>query len=111
HSLAAALARPVGSMLPAFSGVIAATPVLTALVALGGLQGLGRTRRVVGATAVGLPYLAAAYFAAASFKEPLMALLLLTFVLGLRELGDRPGWRSGLVPGLAGVAILLVYSF
>jgi hypothetical protein len=111
HALAAALARPLGSMLPAFSGLIVAIPLLTSLVALAGLRDLDRPRRLVAAVVVGLPYLAAAYFAEASFKEPLMALLLLTFVLGLQELSERPDWRGGLVPGLAGVGVLLVYSF
>jgi hypothetical protein len=111
HALAAALARPLGSILSAFSGLLVAIPLLTALVALAGLSDLDRPRRIVAGAVVGLPYLAAAYFAEASFKEPLMALLLLTFVLGLHELGERPAWRGGLVPGLAGVGILFVYSF
>lgn len=110
HALAAALAKPSGSVLSAFLGLIVAAPVLTALTALAGLSNIGRSRRVVAAVLVGLPYLATAYFAEASFKESVMALLLLTFVLGLQQAGDHPGWRRGLVPGIAGVGTLLVYG-
>ena len=47
--------------------------------------------RMPAAVLTGIPYLAASYFAQGSFKEPLLALLFLGFVLALREAhGSRP---------------------
>ncbi len=63
----------------AFVGEIVAIGVLTGLTALGALRELGAGRRLLAATLVAVPYLAASYFAQAAFKETAEALFVLTF--------------------------------
>ena len=84
HGLAVATAAFPGIGLgQAFVGEIFAIGVLTGLTALGALRQLGAGRRLLGATLVALPYLAASYFAQAAFKETAEALFVLTFTLYL----------------------------
>ena len=84
HGLAVATAAFPGIGLgQAFVGEIIAIGVLTGLTALGALRELGAGRRLLAATLVALPYLAASYFAQAAFKETAEALFVLTFALFL----------------------------
>jgi hypothetical protein len=92
HAVAAVFAQGLGSSVDrTFTGMIIATPILTALGALGALPGLPRTRRWLVAWLTGLPYLAAAWYVQAAFKEPIMALLLVGLIVVLQE-GRREGF-------------------
>src|SRR4051794_3914621 len=84
HGLAVAAAAVPGIGLgQAFLGEIVAIGVLTGLAALAALRDLTSGRRLLGATLVAVPYLAASYFAQAAFKETAEALFVLTFALYL----------------------------
>lgn len=103
HSLVAAINDALGvSIESAFVGVIIAVPVLTALTALAALQHTPRRVQPLGAALVGLSYLSAAFFIQASFKETVIASLVLTFTLVLREVArDRTRWRPWAIPLIA----------
>jgi len=111
HALAAAIESGLGvGPSAAFTGLLLAAPVLTALSALSALDGTRWYLRWPAAVLTAVPYLAVSYFAQGAFKEPLLALLLLGFVLTLREaLGS--GRRDARVAvaliliALAGVAV------
>ncbi|HWM53891.1 MAG TPA: hypothetical protein VNO20_00680 [Solirubrobacterales bacterium] len=91
HGLAAAVAAVPGiSLGQAFVGQVFAIGLLTALTALSALRELGTVRRVLAATLVATTYLAASYFAQGAFKETAEALLVLAFVLALRNPGQAP---------------------
>jgi hypothetical protein len=82
HALVAGLSDALGTgLVEAFAGLTLAIPVLTALVAFEALRGLRPAPRVVAAVLVAMPYLVAAYLAQEAFKEPIEALLLLSFAL------------------------------
>jgi hypothetical protein len=93
HAVVAALEAGfgIGPSAP-FTGLLMAAPVLTALTALGALEGARWYLRIPAASLAGVPYLAASYFAEGAFKEPLLALFLLGFVLALRD------WRRSEEP-------------
>ncbi len=117
HSIVAALSDALGlSIESAFMGVLIALPVLTALTALAALQHVTRPAQPIGAVLVGLGYLSAAFFVQASFKETVIASLVLTFTLVLRELvQDRTHWRRWVAPlifvMLAGLGTFSVPAF
>jgi hypothetical protein len=118
HGLAVATAAVPGiSLGQAFLGEIVAIGVLTALTALGALRDLAGGRRVLAATLVALPYLAASYYAQAAFKETAEALFVLAFAVFLlapgRPAGARP-WdlvRFLLPPLALAGGIFFSYSF
>ena len=117
HGLAVATAALPGIGLgQAFVGEIMAIGVLTGLAALGALRELSAGRRLLAATLVALPYLAASYFAQAAFKETAEALFVLTFAIFLCQPGspDSASWarlRYALpLLALAG-GIFFSYSF
>jgi hypothetical protein len=117
HGLAVATAAVPGIGLgQAFVGEIVAIGVLTGLTALGALRELAPGRRLLAATLVALPYLAASYFAQAAFKETAEALFVLTFAIFLCQPGrpDTGRWarlRYALpLLALAG-GIFFSYSF
>ena len=92
HGLAVATAAFPGIGLgQAFIGEIIAIGVLTGLTALGALRDLALGRRVLAASLVALPYLAASYFAQAAFKETAEALFVLTTALYLLTLERAKG--------------------
>ena len=94
HGLAVAVAALPGiGLAQAFIGEIFAIGVLTALTALAALGELGALRRLIAATLIALPYLAASYFAQAAFKEMAEALFVLAFALSLRH-PDPPATRE-----------------
>jgi len=113
HDLAATLTGLGTNVETSFTALLLAMPVLTALTALAVLASLPLVRRLVGATLVGVPYLGAAYLVQASFKEPMLALLVLGVGIVLNE-GSR-GRLSPLQVGAAGgmlaAACLSAYSF
>ena len=106
HALVAALSAGTGvEVSPAFTGLLLAVPVLTALTALAVLGRAPPLLGAAGAAAVGVTYLAAAYLAQGAFKEPLLALFFLGFVLVLREAqasGPRPSHVAACVLVVAG---------
>jgi hypothetical protein len=109
HALVAGLARALGTdPVNAFAGLTLAVPALTALVAFGALEGLGRAARTLAAAATALPYLVSAYLAQGAFKEPIMALFLLGFALLLPRVR---GARDALPLGLVAAGSVYVYSF
>ena len=117
HGLAVASAAVPGiSLGQAFLGEIVAIGVLTGLTALGALGGLGGWRRVLAATLVALPYLAASYYAQAAFKETAEALFVLAFAVFLLAPGrpDAGPWglvRFALPPLAIAGGIFFSYSF
>ncbi len=87
HGLAVATAAVPGIGLgQAFVGEIFAIGILTGLTALAALPGFGAARRLLAATLVAVPYLAASYFAQGAFKETAEALFVLAVAVGLREI-------------------------
>ena len=117
HGLAAATAAFPGIGLgQAFVGEIVAIGVLTGLTALGALRELAPGRRLLAATLVAVPYLAASYFAQAAFKETAEALFVLTFAIFLTAPGrpDSGSWarvRYALPPLALAGGIFFSYSF
>ncbi len=117
HGLAVAVAALPGiGLAQAFIGEIFAIGVLTALTALAALGELGALRRLIAATLIALPYLAASYFAQAAFKEMAEALFVLAFALSLRHPDRLPPGRGArlrfFLPPLAlAGGIFFSYSF
>jgi len=104
HGLAVAVAALPGIELgEAFIGEIFAIGILTGLTALGALTGLSAPRRVIAATLVAVPYLAASYFAQAAFKETAEALFVLAVAIYLLRPDPPPrGGRSRRREGASG---------
>ena len=109
HALVAGVASLLGaSSIDVFAGLTLAIPALTALVAYTALGGLRGPARVGASALVALPYLAAAYLAQEAFKEPVVALFLLTFALLLPAVR---GWRDAIPLGVLAAGTVYVYSF
>jgi hypothetical protein len=111
HGLAVATAAVPGIGLgQAFVGEIFAIGILTGLTALAALPSFGPARRLLAATMVAVPYLAASYFAQGAFKETAEALFVLAVAVGLRNIDtarsrDEPGVEVAygpLTPGTSG---------
>jgi hypothetical protein len=117
QSLAATVSEATGITLEgSFNGLLAALPVLSGLAALAVLRELDPARRALSAVIVGLPYLAASFLAQSAFKETTMALLVLGFAAGLRELdpaigGLGPGARRATLAGLAAIGVASVFAY
>ncbi len=119
HAIVVALNKGLGvGLVQGFSGLTVAVAVLATLTALSAFAEFPALRRTAGALLVGIPYLAASYFAQGDFKETMQALFVLAFVLSLREISQawtRTGWAGQplrLVPSaLIAVGSVYVYSF
>jgi hypothetical protein len=114
HSIVVALNKGLGiGLVKGFSGLSVAVAVLAPLTALAAFRDLPRLPRTAAALVVGLAYVVASYFAQGAFKETMLALFLLGFVLCLREAGREPvdsRWRF--VPAaLIAAGSIYVYSF
>jgi hypothetical protein len=113
HAIVVALNDGLGvGLVQGFSGLTMAVAVLAPLTALTAFADSPPLRRATAALLVGLPYLVASYYAQGAFKETIQALLVLAFVLALREAG-RPEWREiplRFVPA-AVIAIGSVYAY
>ena len=96
------------SSIDVFAGLTLAIPALTALVAFAALDGLRPWPRTLASALVALPYLAAAYLAQEAFKEPIMALFVLSFALLLAKAED---WRDAVPLGVLAAGVTYVYSF
>ncbi|MGE5407079.1 MAG: hypothetical protein ACM3NV_00550 [Syntrophothermus sp.] len=117
HGLAVAAAAVPGIGLgQAFIGEIVAIGVLTGLTALAALAEMRPGRRLLAATLVAVPYLAASYYAQAAFKETAEAMFVLAFACFLLAPGRLPADRAGrarfaLVPLALAGGIFFSYSF
>lgn len=115
HSLMATIAQGTGvDMDSVLVGLLIALPVLFAILAAHILRRVPAVLRIPAAGFVGLTYLCAAWFAQGAFKEPLLALLLLGFAVGLGWLleQERRVGTLAIVPlGLIVAASLLTYSY
>ncbi len=113
HGLAVATAAVPGIGLgQAFVGEIFAIGVLTGLTALGALPVFGPARRILAATLVAVPYLAASYFAQGAFKELAEALFVLAVAVGLRNFEPSGRRLLQLLPWLAiAGGVFFSYSF
>ncbi len=86
HAIVVALNKGLGiGLVQGFSGLTVAVAVLAPLAALAAFAKLRTAPRTAAALVVGLAYVVASYFAQGAFKETIEALLLLGFVLALRE--------------------------
>jgi hypothetical protein len=109
HSLAAGFAFAGPNQVEAFTGVTLAIPLLAAATAMLWVGTWRPGARVAGAALIALPYLGASYYAQGSFKELAMALMLLAFALGMRELGrGEPVLAEGRAGSLRGVPLGVV---
>jgi len=118
HSLVDALSTGLGVRLDlAFTALLFATVLITALVAMRAIPGASAWRRVIVGVLSSLLYLVAAYYAEAAFKEQILGVLLLAFVLHLEEVtADWPGdarhrWAALLPAALLVAAGVYVYSY
>jgi hypothetical protein len=114
HAIVVALNKGLGvGLVQGFSGLNVAVAVLAPLTALAAFVNLKWLPRTAGALVVGLAYVVASYFAQGAFKETIQALLVLAFVLALRE--STRTWRDlplRFVPAaLLAVGSVYVYSF
>ena len=109
HALVASVAEVLGTdTARAFVGLLMAIPLLTLLAALPLLESLRRGWRELAALLVAMPYMMAAYYGQASFKETLQALFVVAFVALFRELVRR---RAVDVGGLVLLALVLLGAF
>ncbi|HEX6687876.1 MAG TPA: hypothetical protein VF085_04335 [Solirubrobacterales bacterium] len=114
HSVVVALNKGLGvGIVQGFSGLTIAAAVLAPLTALAAFAEPPAWRRTGAALLVGLPYLVASYFAQGAFKEVIQALLVLAFVLALRE--STRTWQNlplRFVPAaIVAIGSVYVYSF
>jgi hypothetical protein len=114
HSIVVALNKGLDiGLVKGFSGLSVAVAVLAPLTALAAFRERPQLVRTAAALVVGLAYVVASYFAQGAFKEAMLALFLLGFVLCLREFWSEPvesQWR--LVPlALIPVGAVYTYSF
>lgn len=118
HSAVATVGTATGIPLDmAFAGLLIAIIPLTALVAADVLAEESLWRRAVVAATCALCYLAAAYYGEGAFKETIMALLLLGFVVHLEQVERRWSsetaimrWRLLLPAGLLVLGAIYTYS-
>jgi hypothetical protein len=118
HSLVATVASGLGVRLDlAFTGLLIATVIITALTGANALRGEAGYKRVIIGVLAALLYLVAAYYGEAAFKEQLMGLFVLATVLHLEEVRAGPPLRSwrllrALIPvSLIWAAGIYVYGY
>jgi hypothetical protein len=114
HSIVVALNKGLDiGLVKGFSGLTMATAVLAPLTALAAFRDLRPLPRTAAALVVGLAYVVASYFAQGAFKETMLALSLLGFVLALREATREPAKSQFRFVPLALIAVgaVYVYSF
>jgi hypothetical protein len=114
HAIVVTLNKGLGiGLVQGFSGLSAAVAILAPLTALAAFAELRPAPRTAGALVIGLAYVVVSYFAQGAFKETVQALLVLAFVLALRE--STRTWRDlplRFVPAaLLAVGSVYVYSF
>jgi hypothetical protein len=86
HSVVVALNKGLGiGIVQGFDGLTITAAIIAPLAALAAFADQPKWRRTAAALVVGLAYLVASYYAQGAFKEVIQALLVLAFVLALRE--------------------------
>jgi hypothetical protein len=94
HAVVVALNKGLGiGLVQGFDGLTIAVAVLASLTALAAFSEQRPALRGAAALLVALAYMVASYFAQGAFKETMQALIVLAFVLALREAGRDPLWR------------------
>ncbi len=117
HSIVVALHKGLGvGLVQGFDGLSVATVVIAPLTALAAFAvDAGRLWRGACALVVGLAYLVASYYAQGAFKEVMQALLVLAFVLSLREVARNADWLDAplrfVPPALIAVGSVYTYSY
>lgn len=105
HGLVVAVAGLTGVALPeVWTGLLIAIAAITALASLSVLGSQRMWMRTLGALLVGLSYLGASFYVQSAFKETVMALFALGFVLALRQLapeGESEPFTVANFPGTA----------
>jgi hypothetical protein len=114
HSVVVALNKGLGiGIVQGFDGLTMAAAIVAPLTAIATFADQRRWRNAATALLVGLPYLVASYYAQGAFKEVIQALLVLAFVLALRE--STRTWRDlplRYVPAaLVAIGSVYTYSF
>jgi len=111
HAMVAVLAEGLGVRIDqAFAGWTMALPVLSAWTALALVAGRRWLGQVVTATVVGMPFLVAAYYGQGTFKEVLLACLVLATGLYFSGYGPRLGLGRWVPLAFLVGGILSVYS-
>lgn len=111
HALVAALAELLGTSVDsAFAGLMLAFVLILAWTTLTMLKRPSLPSVILVATVVGMPFLVAAYYGEAAFKEVLQALLVLAFALVLGGYGPELGRWRWVPPALLIAGMLSVYS-
>jgi hypothetical protein len=120
HALVVAVSGLTGTGLPTvFTALLMAIPVMTALASLSLLESARPSLRTLAAVLVGLPYLGASFYVQSAFKETIVALFALCFVLAVREAVREPvaarttrrTWLgAALAPGLLCAGSVASYS-
>lgn len=118
HGIAVAAEAGLGAdLVDAFSGLTVAVSVLASLTALSLFRDVPAARRIAAALLVGIPYLVASYLVQGAFKETIVALALLGFAAGLREISARPPTAaddrplSAIPLGVIAAGTVFAYSF
>jgi hypothetical protein len=114
HSVVVALNTGLGiGIVQGFDGLTIAAAIIAPLAALAAFASGPRWRTAAAALVVGLAYLVASYYAQGAFKEVIQALLVLAFILALRE--STRAWSQlslRFVPAaLLAIGSVYVYSF
>ncbi|HZK15607.1 MAG TPA: hypothetical protein VFC52_03350 [Solirubrobacterales bacterium] len=114
HAVVVALNKGLGiGLVQGFTGLTVAIAVLAPLTALAALVSQPPMRRTAAALLVGLAYLVASYYAQGAFKETAQALLVLAFLLALRE--SNRAWQAHplrFIPAaVLAIGTVYVYSF
>jgi hypothetical protein len=111
HALVAALVAGLRIRTDlAFAGLTAAAPILLAWTALASVQAVRWRGRLVASTVIGLPFLIAAYYGEASFKEVFEALFVLTAAFLLAGFGPGLGARRWIPMAVVLAGAVSVYS-
>lgn len=96
HAMAAVLTKGLGTEIDrALAGWAMALPLINAWTALALVRRARWLGKLAAATAVGMPFLVAAYHGQAAFKEVLLAgiiLALVAFLIEVRSIGSRGRW-------------------
>ena len=98
HALVVAITELGPSPVQAFDGLMLAVAVASCLAPVALLARVSGWRLVGGALVIGFAYLVASSYVQGSFKETMQALFVVSFAIGLLELGSDRG--AGAVPGL-----------
>ena len=114
HSIVVALNKGLDiGLVKGFSGLSVAVAILAPLTALAAFRDRPILVRTAASLVVGLAYVVASYFAQGAFKETMLALFLLGFVVCLQENVREPvESKLRLIPlALIPVGAVYVYSF